>query len=95
MQGQSVPSPSMQVRICCCFCFLVSFCVVVRCLGCLVMLVSVQVVAKRASWVYVRAIAMGGSMSTVGTGSQRLKEVTIHAGPVSAIAIHAGAVSLL
>jgi hypothetical protein len=92
MQGQSVPSPSTQVRICCCFCFLVSFCVVVRCL---VVLVSVQVGAKRASWVYVRAIAMGGSMSTVGTGSQRLKEVTIHAGPVSAIAIHAGAVSLL
>lgn len=34
---------------------------------------------------------MGGGMSTVGAGSQRLKEVTIHAGPVGAIAIHAGA----
>jgi hypothetical protein len=29
-------------------------------------------------------------MPAVGTGSQRLKEVTIHAGPVSAIAIHGG-----
>jgi hypothetical protein len=34
---------------------------------------------------------LGGAMPTVrGTGSQRLKEVTIHTGPVTGIAIHAG-----